>query len=207
MNIIVRYLNLCDWLETEKKMYEFTKNRTLNTIDELWFAEHYPVFTYGISEKKYKMSFINKIPVYRSIRGGKITYHGPGQLIIYLLINLQRKKIKFYKLVQNIETVIIKLLKDLNISSYTDYNMPGVYVKKKKICSLGFRIMKGCSLHGLSLNVNMNLIPFKYINPCGNKNIKMTQIKNFNPNITIQKIQKIFIKNFCIVFNYLITNN
>nr|WP_232036806.1 lipoyl(octanoyl) transferase LipB [Buchnera aphidicola] len=132
MNIIVRYLNLCDWLETEKKMYEFTKNRTLNTIDELWFAEHYPVFTYGISEKKYKMSFINKIPVYRSIRGGKITYHGPGQLIIYLLINLQRKKIKFYKLVQNIETVIIKLLKDLNISSYTDYNMPGVYVKKKK---------------------------------------------------------------------------
>ncbi|VFP83661.1 lipoyl(octanoyl) transferase LipB [Buchnera aphidicola] len=207
MNIIIRYLNLCNWSDVEKKMHKFTKNRNQNTIDELWFAEHYPVFTYGILEKEYKMPYIQGIPVHYSIRGGKITYHGPGQLIIYLLINLQRKKIKFYKLVQNIEIVIIKLLKDLNISSHTNKNWPGVYVKKKKICSLGFRIIKGCSLHGLSLNVNMDLIPFKYIHPCGNKNIKMTQIKNFNSNITIQKIQNIFIKNFCIFFNYLIINN
>ncbi|VFP81090.1 Octanoyltransferase [Buchnera aphidicola (Cinara kochiana kochiana)] len=207
MNIFIRYLKLCNWLDIEEKMHKFTKNRNQDTVDELWFAEHYPVFTYGISEKKYKKPYINGIPVFHSIRGGKITYHGPGQLIIYFLINLQRKKIQFYKLVQNIEIVIVKLLKDLNIPSHINKKWPGVYVKEKKICSLGFRIIKGCSLHGLSLNVNMNLTPFKYINPCGNKNVTMTQIKNFHPNITIPEIQNIFIKNFCIFFNYLIIEN
>nr|WP_232036961.1 lipoyl(octanoyl) transferase LipB [Buchnera aphidicola] len=132
MKIIIRHLGLCDWLYTEKKMHKFTTNRDRNTIDELWLVEHYPVFTYGISEKKYNASYIHGIPVFKSIRGGKITYHGPGQLIVYLLINLQRKKIKFYKLVQKIEVVVVKLLKDLQISSYINEKWPGVYVKKKK---------------------------------------------------------------------------
>lgn len=132
MKIIIRHLGLCNWLNIEKNMHEFTKNRDKNTIDELWLVEHNPVFTYGISEKKYNTSYIHGIPVFNSIRGGKITYHGPGQLTVYLLINLQRKKIKFYKLVQKIEVVIVKLLKDLKISSYTDKKWPGVYVKKKK---------------------------------------------------------------------------
>lgn len=132
MKIIIRDLGLCDWSNIEKKMLKFTKKRDRKTIDELWLVEHYPVFTYGISEKKYNTSYINEIPVFQSIRGGKITYHGPGQLTVYLLINLQRKKIKFYKLVQKIEVVIVKLLKDLQISSYIDKKWPGVYVKKKK---------------------------------------------------------------------------
>ncbi|VFP79184.1 Octanoyltransferase [Buchnera aphidicola (Cinara curtihirsuta)] len=202
MNIIIRDLGLCHWVDIEKSMRKFTLNRNKNTIDELWFLEHYPVFTYGASEKKYCFSHINNIPVFQSIRGGKITFHGPGQLIIYLLINLQRKKIKFYKLVQSVEILIIKLLKKIKISSYTRDNRPGVYVKKKKICSLGFRIINGCSLHGLALNVNMNLKPFTYIDPCGSKNIIMTQIKDFNKNISIQKIKKIFINQFCMFFNY-----
>ncbi|VFP85866.1 Octanoyltransferase [Buchnera aphidicola (Cinara pseudotaxifoliae)] len=207
MKIIIRHLGLCNWLNIEKNMYVFTKNRDKNTIDELWLVEHNPVFTYGISEKKYNISHIHGIPVFNSIRGGKITYHGPGQLTVYLLINLQRKKIKFYKLVQKIEVVIVKVLQDLKISSYTDKKWPGVYVKKKKICSLGFRIIKGCSLHGLSLNVNMNLTPFKYIDPCGNKNISMTQIKKFNKNISMKIIKDLFIKNFFIFFDYFIINN
>lgn len=132
MKIIIRHLGLCDWLSIEKKMHKFTQNRNKNTIDELWFVEHYPVFTYGISETKYNTSYIHGIPVFKSIRGGKITYHGPGQLTVYLLINLQRKKIKFYKLVQKIEVVVVKLLQDLKIPSYIDKKWPGVYVKKKK---------------------------------------------------------------------------
>nr|WP_232512955.1 lipoyl(octanoyl) transferase LipB [Buchnera aphidicola] len=132
MNIIIRDLGLCHWMNIEKRMKKFTQNRNKNTIDELWFLEHYPVFTYGASEKKYCVSHINNIPVFQSIRGGKITFHGPGQLIIYLLINLQRKKIKFYELVQKIEVLIIQLLKFLNISAHTEEKWPGVYVKKKK---------------------------------------------------------------------------
>ncbi|ABJ90641.1 lipoate-protein ligase B [Buchnera aphidicola BCc] len=202
MNIIIRNLGICNWLGIEEKMIKFTKNRSFNTSDELWCLEHYPVFTYGVLEKKKYAPFIHKIPVFKSNRGGKITFHGPGQLIIYLLIDLRRKKIKFYELVNRIEILIIHILKILKISSYTKKKHPGIYVKKKKICSLGFRIINGCSLHGISLNVNMDLKPFNFISPCGNKKIKMTQIKNFKKNITIKNVQEIFIKNFYILFNY-----
>nr|WP_244268591.1 lipoyl(octanoyl) transferase LipB [Buchnera aphidicola] len=132
MNIIVRHLGLFPWSVTAAQMEKFTKNRNKNTIDELWLVEHYPIFTYGVSENSYSMPNIKNIPVVPSSRGGKITYHGPGQLIIYFLLDLRRKNIRFYELVKKIEIVIIHLLKDLKISSHLINGWPGVYVKKKK---------------------------------------------------------------------------
>ncbi len=205
MNMIVRDLGLCDWLKINREMKDFTNQRDSNSIDELWFVEHFPVFTYGLLETKNYGSNIKGIPVLYANRGGKITYHGPGQLVIYFLIDLRRKKIKFYKFVKNSEILIIKLLRELNILSHLNNLWPGIYVNKKKICSLGFRITRGCSLYGLSLNIKMDLTPFSYINPCGNKTIIMTQVDHFKKNVSMQKIKNIFIKNFCKLFNYLVT--
>lgn len=202
MKIIIRDLGLCNWIDIANRMQYFTKKRNKHTVDELWFLEHYPVFTYGFSEKKKYFSHIQNIPVFYSNRGGKITYHGPGQLITYLLIDLRRKKIKFYELVKKVEKLIVQLLMDFNISSNIRDKYPGIYIHKQKVCSLGFRIIKGCSMHGIALNVNMDLTPFNYISPCGNENITMTQIKDFNNNVSIQKIKKKFIKHFCLYFKY-----
>lgn len=182
-------------------MIKFTKKRKKNTPDEIWLVEHNSVFTIGKSGTKNDIIINGNIPVIQSNRGGKVTYHGPGQQLMYVLLDLKRNKINIKKLINILENTVINTLLELKIKSKNKKKFPGIYVKKKKICSIGLRIQKNCSLHGLALNVNMDLSPFKYINPCGMNNIKMTQIKDFIPTIKIKDIQSILINNFFKLIN------
>ncbi len=192
--IFFRYLGLENWLTTFNKMQYFTISRHFYTFDEIWFVEHYPIFTQGQLAKKNHTILHNNIPIVYTNRGGQITYHGPGQQILYFLIDLKRRKMSIRQLIDTMQKIVIETLNDISITSYIRKKMPGVYIKKKKVCSLGLRIQKGCTLHGLALNVNMDLTPFNYIHPCGDANIKMTQIKNFNTLVQLQDIQIILIE-------------
>lgn len=203
-NIIIKNLGRRNWYEVSCNMNKFNKNRNINTCDEIWLVEHYPVFTMGKNYKnnnKYKKKIMN-IPIMYSNRGGNITYHGLGQQIVYFLIDLNRIKIKIKKFIYIIVKSVINTLLYFDIKSYYLKKFPGIYINKKKICSLGLHFYNGYISHGLSLNINMNLSPFKYINPCGYKNIKMTQFKEFKNNIKTNKIIKILI-NFLIYMIYL----
>ncbi|NIH41253.1 MAG: lipoyl(octanoyl) transferase LipB [Buchnera aphidicola (Periphyllus aceris)] len=184
-------------------MHVFTKSRTMNTIDEIWFTEHYSIFTQGILEKNQNiLKKIKHIPIELHDRGGKITYHGPGQQLVYILINLKKIKIKIKKFLFLIEKVIINTLKIFSIKSYIIPKFPGIYIKKKKFCSIGFRIINHCSLYGISYNINTNLEPYNYINPCGNKFIKMINLKDIKPMITMKIFRKKFIEVFTKIFKY-----
>jgi len=177
--LIVRKLDgLCDYTETWRRMKDFTQNRTLETRDELWILEHPPVFTLGTNGKTEHILDAGDIPVINIDRGGQVTYHGPGQLVVYLLINLHRRKLGVRKLVSIIEASIITLLNNYQITACNDPQAPGVYVDKKKVAALGLRVSRGCTTHGLSLNVDMDLLPFTRINPCGYENLEVTQCKN-----------------------------
>lgn len=202
MKIKIKDLGCLDWKKTSESMKIFTKNRTSKTIDELWFAEHFPIFTYGLSIEHISFSEINDIPILKSDRGGNITYHGPGQLLIYLLLDLYRKKIKLHKFIQYIQKIVIYVLRQYNIKSHILKKKPGVYVDHKKISSIGLRIIKGCSLYGFSFNIKMNLTPFQYISPCGDKTLKMTQLYNFKENICFFKIKQLIVKKFIKLFQY-----
>ena len=178
--IIVRLLGICDYLTIWKKMRDFTYNRNNNSHDEIWILEHNEVFTQGQAGKPEHLLTTNlNIPIVNSDRGGQITFHAPGQLIAYLLIDLNRKNINIRKLIHSLEQAVIDFLtNDYQINSHRKENAPGVYVNQEKICSVGLRVRKGCCYHGLSLNVDTDLDPFKLINPCGYQNLKMTQMKN-----------------------------
>ena len=176
-NLIVKKLGLCDYSSTWQDMKEFTKNRTTDTPDELWVLEHKPVFTLGTNGKTHHILDAGEIPVVNIDRGGQVTYHGPGQLVIYLLLNLHRRKLGIRKLVSMIEDSIIKLLANYQINANNDPKAPGVYVDKKKVAALGLRVSRGCTTHGLSLNVDMDLSPFTRINPCGYENLEVIQCK------------------------------
>ncbi len=178
-------------------MYQFTKKRTVNTPDELWFMEHYPVFTQGQAGKKEHLLAPGNIPVIQSDRGGQITYHGPGQQIMYTLLDLKRNQISVRELITALEITVINTLSEFSITAYAQREAPGVYVKQKKICSLGLRIHKGCSFHGLALNINMDLTPFQRINPCGYAGMKMTQLNDLVPCSQIKDVEPLLIKHFC----------
>lgn len=192
--IFVRNLGLQNWLETYTKMNNFTKLRNFKTFDEIWFVEHYPIFTQGRLQKKDNVIVHNDIPIINTDRGGQITYHGPGQQILYFLIDLKRRKINIRELIDIMQNTVIETLNEFFIPSYVKKKSPGVFVNNRKICSLGLRIKKGATLHGLALNVNMDLKPFNYIYPCGDKNLKMTQIKEFNSYINLKEIRTVLIK-------------
>ncbi len=157
-------------------MHTFTDERDENTCDEVWLVEHNPVFTQGQAGKEEHVLAAGDIPVVKSDRGGQVTYHGPGQLVAYVLINLRRKNTGVRELVTHIENTVINTLGQFGITSAARPDAPGVYVDNKKICSLGLRIRKGCSFHGLALNVNMDLSPFLRINPCGYAGMEMIQL-------------------------------
>lgn len=192
--ILFRDLGIEHWLTTVDKMNNFTKSRTCYTFDEIWFVEHYPIFTQGQLKEKENIILPNSIPIVKTDRGGRITYHGPGQQILYFLINIKRRKISIRELIDIMQKTVIETLNNFSLKAYTKNKIPGVYINEKKICSLGLRIKKGCTLHGLALNVNMNLKPFQYIHPCGDATIQMTQIKDFNLNIQLKDIRVILIK-------------
>jgi lipoyl(octanoyl) transferase len=200
MSIIIRSLGLQDYAVTWQAMQTFTNERTDKTDDEIWFLEHNPIFTQGQNGRPEHVLNPGNIPVIQVDRGGQITYHGPGQLVVYPLIDLRRKKLNVRQIVTLLEKSVIDLLKEYGISAYSKCEAPGVYVDNKKICSLGLRIRRGCSFHGLALNVAMNLEPFSRINPCGFSMLEMTQISAFVPTVNMaaveQQLCKYLVKSF-----------
>lgn len=173
--IIIRQLGRLDYVPVWHAMQAFTDARDENTQDELWIVEHPPVFTQGQAGKEEHLLAPGDIPVVPVDRGGQVTYHGPGQVVIYFLIDIKRRKIGVRNLVTAIENSVVNALANYSIKSSPRPDAPGVYIGDEKVCSLGLRIRKGCSFHGLALNVNMDLTPFHRINPCGYAGMVMTQ--------------------------------
>ncbi|MCF2946773.1 lipoyl(octanoyl) transferase LipB [Paraglaciecola aquimarina] len=173
-------------------MQDFTNHRTADTPDEIWLVEHEPVFTQGQAGKAEHVLMPGDIPVVQVDRGGQVTYHGPGQQMMYVLLNLKRHKLGVRTLVTALEQSIVSMLADYDIDAYPKADAPGVYVEQKKICSIGLRIRKGCSFHGLALNVNMDLKPFQRINPCGYAGLEMVDCAQLNgPKTLIEASAKI----------------
>lgn len=187
--IIIRNLGIQDYEPIWQAMQDFTANRDDSTPDELWCLEHPPVFTMGLNGKKEHLLSIKNIPVINIDRGGQVTYHGPGQLVIYTLIDLKRLNIGVKELVTIIEKSIIQLLKQYGIDAKGKENAPGVYVDDAKIAALGLRIKKDKSYHGLSLNIEMDLSPFQQINPCGYAGMAVTQIKDLKPELNLSHVK------------------
>ncbi|HCM1037456.1 TPA: lipoyl(octanoyl) transferase LipB [Vibrio parahaemolyticus] len=200
--LVVKRLGRQDYEPVWKAMHEFTDQRTEETPDEVWLVEHNPVFTQGQAGKAEHLINTGDIPVVQSDRGGQVTYHGPGQLVAYFLINLRRKKLGVRDLVTTIENLVINTLKAYNIDSAARPDAPGVYVDGKKICSLGLRIRNGCSFHGLALNVNMDLTPFLRINPCGYAGMEMVQVSQFNGPSDVETVEKQLIEELVTLLDY-----
>ncbi|NOX77147.1 MAG: lipoyl(octanoyl) transferase LipB [Gammaproteobacteria bacterium] len=180
-SFIVRHLGLRDYPDVWHDMQRFTDTRTPDTRDEIWVLEHPPVFTLGLNGKPEHILDPGDIPVVKCDRGGQVTYHGPGQLIIYLLLNLRRRELGVKTLVREIEQAIIDLLQDNGIHGQRREGAPGIYVDDAKIAALGLRVRRGCCYHGLSFNVDMDLEPFSRINPCGFAGLKITQLHDLQP--------------------------
>ena len=171
-----------NYKEIWKKMVEFTATRTKDTQDELWITEHNPIYTLGKNANENNIIDAGDIPVLRVDRGGEVTYHGPGQIIIYVLIDLKRKGLNVSDLIFILEESIIQLLKNYNIRASRMKKAPGVYVDSMKIASIGIRVSKGCTYHGLSFNYDVDLAPFFGINTCGFDQLNVTSLKNLNIN-------------------------
>jgi lipoyl(octanoyl) transferase len=191
-HIIVRQLGLRAYSPIWQAMQDFTDKRDDSTPDELWLVEHEPVFTQGQAGKEEHLLAPGDIPVVKVDRGGQVTYHGPGQQMLYVLLNLKRHHLGVRNLVTALEQCVVNSLKFYNIDAYPKADAPGVYVEGKKICSIGLRIRKGCSFHGLALNVNMDLSPFLRINPCGYAGLEMVNCAQLNgPNNVAEAGSKI----------------
>jgi len=170
--------------------------RTAETQDEIWLVQHPKVFTQGQAGKAEHVLFPGDIPVIQSDRGGQVTYHGPGQQVMYVMVDIKRRKMGVRQLVTAIEQTVVDTLAFFNIEAYPRADAPGVYVDGKKICSLGLRIRRGCSLHGLALNIDMDLEPFQRINPCGYAGLQMTQASLEKPGITVDQVMPALVKAF-----------
>ena len=177
-NLIVRQLGRQEYMPIWHAMQEFTDVRDEQSADEIWLVEHHPVFTQGQAGKEEHLLMPGDIPVVKVDRGGQVTYHGPGQQMLYVLFNLRRLKIGVRELVTWLEESIIDCLKEYGVEAYAKKDAPGVYVNEAKVASLGLRVRRGCSFHGLALNVDMDLSPFLRINPCGYAGLQMVQCKD-----------------------------
>jgi lipoyl(octanoyl) transferase len=192
-----------DYQTSWRAMNDFTNQRTPDTADQLWLVEHPPVFTQGQAGKAEHVLFPGDIPVVQTDRGGQVTYHGPGQVVAYPLLDLRRLNIGVRELVTRIEQTIIATLAHYSIESAAKPDAPGVYVNGDKIASLGLRVRRGCSFHGLALNVDMDLAPFKRINPCGYQGLAMTQIRDLIPNPpTLAQVQDQLVTEFARKLGY-----
>ena len=192
MQLITRKLGRTEYEKTLASMQTFTSLRTEETDDEVWLTEHDSVYTLGLNRKNIRLPN-NKIPVVHVDRGGKITYHGLGQVVIYLLLDLNRRALKVRDLVDIIENSIIELLAQYELSANTKKDAPGVYIDGKKIASVGLRLKNNCCYHGLSLNVDMDLKPFEDIDPCGYAGLEMTQTKDWHIKETPQEMGEILL--------------
>lgn len=176
--VAAKRLGLTDYEPTWQAMQAFTAQRCADTPDELWLTEHPPVYTLGLNRKEVRRPWRDDIPLVLTDRGGKITYHGPGQIVLYLLLDLKRRDWSVRQLVDRMEGAIIALLDAYGIAAEGRPDAPGVYVGDRKIASLGLRLKNGCCYHGLALNVDMDLSPFNAIDPCGYRGLQVTQTKD-----------------------------
>ena len=174
--MLIKHLGRVEYEPTYQAMVAFTDTRTDETVDELWIVEHPPVFTQGMAGKPEHLLQHSQIPVVQVDRGGQITYHGPGQLVVYTMIDFKRRHITVRDLVSRLENSIIATLAHFGIEAHNDPKRPGVYVGERKIASLGLRIKRGSVYHGLALNIDMDLTPFHQINPCGYAGLEMVQM-------------------------------
>ena len=185
--IVIRRHRLRDYQETRQAMVNMTLERDENSTDEIWFLEHPPVFTLGLAGKNEHLIDPGSIPVYRSDRGGQVTYHGPGQLICYLMLDLKRKRIPIKKFVQLMEQAVIDMLAAEGLIAGVKPGAPGVYINGEKIAALGIRVRRGCCYHGLALNVNMDTSPFLCINPCGYPGLRVTQLRDQDVEMSVEQ--------------------
>ena len=191
-NLSFKSLGLFDYGDSFLMMKSQIKEEDFK--NEIWFLEHPPVFTLGTAADKKHILDSKDIPIVQSDRGGEVTYHGPGQLVIYFLIDIKNSNLGPKSLVKTLQEFTQSLLKNFSIESDFIEGAPGVYVKGKKIASIGLRISKGKSYHGISINVDMDLKPFTYINPCGYEGMQVTQIKDFKKDVTIKEVEHLAIK-------------
>ena len=200
--MIVRHLGVKEYSAVFDSMKAFNEQRDENTADEIWLLEHEPVFTQGQAGKEEEVLMPGDIPVVKSDRGGHVTYHGPGQITAYILVDLKRLKIGVRDLVTLIEQALVDTLAQWQISAAPRRDAPGVYVDGDKIASLGLRIRKGCSYHGLNFNVAMDMSPWQRINPCG-LSIPMTQLADLvDSPPSIDKVADILADNLCAGLGY-----
>jgi len=200
--IKLNYLGESDYESVWHAMQNFTDNRTKETVDELWMVEHPPVFTQGQAGKPEHILNAGNIPIIQVDRGGQVTYHGPGQIVIYPLIDLKRHKIGIKALINGIEEALIQTMKEYGVIAKRKEKAPGVYVNEKKIASLGLRVRKGCAFHGLAFNIHMDLEPFSRINPCGYAGLEVTQLSELNKLVEFNKVQELLIKKLCKTLNF-----
>lgn len=189
MTMQIKDLGMQDYVETYNAMREFNDQREATTNDQIWLLEHLPVYTLGLSGKEEHLLNTKQIPVIKTDRGGQVTYHGPGQLIAYLLIDLNKRSYSIKKLVSLMEQSIINYLQDCGVVAERKVNAPGVYINEEKIAALGVRVRKGGTYHGLAINIDMDLEPFDGIDPCGYIGMKCTQLSNHVNNITLQDVK------------------
>lgn len=208
-SLIIRQLGTQPYEKIWHEMQSFTDHRDENTPDEIWLVQHPSVFTQGSAGKPEHLLNPTQIPVVQTDRGGQITYHGEGQQIMYVLIDIKRlkangKEISVRELVTALEQCVVKTLADYGVNGYPKADAPGVYVDGRKICSLGLRIRKGCSFHGLALNINMDLQPFLNINPCGYAGLEMCQLSELiNRNdLTCDEVSPKLVAHFTEILGY-----
>jgi lipoyl(octanoyl) transferase len=185
---VIKHLGLRDYSEVWQEMQAFTNGRTEQTPDELWLLQHNPVFTLGLAGKREHLLNPESFPIVQSDRGGQVTYHGPGQLIAYVMYDLSRAGIGVRKMVELLQDSVIDLLQQYGIEAHTIPKAPGVYVNERKIAALGLRVRQGRSFHGLSLNVDMDLEPFSRINPCGYPGMQVTQMRDLGIETSMQRV-------------------
>ena len=205
--LLVRQLGRRPYQPVWDAMKAFTDNRTSDTPDEFWVVEHDPVYTQGQAGKAEHLLAPGDIPVVQSDRGGQVTYHGPGQLVLYVLVDVRRSKLSVRELVTGLETAIINTLAKSDIQAYAKADAPGVYVTNElgmeaKLASLGLRIRKGCSFHGLALNINMDMTPFLRINPCGYAGMAMTQTSALDGPQSVAEAQAILVAELASLIGY-----
>ena len=201
-HLIVRDLGLSDYEPTLEKMINFSLQRDENTADEIWLLEHPPVYTLGKNGKAHHVLNAGEIPIVQIDRGGQVTYHGPGQLVAYLLIDVRRKNVGVRHIVTTMENAIIQVLADLGVNSNARADAPGVYVNDAKIAALGLRIKNGKSYHGLSFNIEMDLTPFQGINPCGYEGLRITQLSELLTDYSMTDVKKRLIEKLKTALGY-----
>ncbi|UCE76387.1 MAG: lipoyl(octanoyl) transferase LipB [Gammaproteobacteria bacterium] len=184
----VKKLGLCEYTPVWRDMQAFTTRRSRDTLDEVWLLEHRPVFTLGMNGKPEHLLAPGDIPVVAIDRGGQVTYHGPGQLVAYLMLDLRRLGIGVRRLVEILEQSLIDWLAERGVVAYARRDAPGVYVDGAKIAALGLRVRGGCSYHGISFNVDMDLEPFSRINPCGYRGLAVTQLRDLGIGLSVSRV-------------------